>query len=728
MELKTASSTGSVHGIVDMVRGAIEVTSVPTEEHTAPGWMEVLTEISSAMSVLTAARDVALVKLAAIEEVVTEDGVVGEQVNGIGAVSVDAAAMAATAQGVTPRFAQDQIDHAVTRVARVPALHKAMRAGRLDDYKAKCLGGELTGVPGDLANAVVTALEDEMESKTGPALRRRARAILSALAPELLEERIRAARNTIGLRRRTGEPGTDNWDAVFPSERSATVWAAIDALAREYKADDKYPTLEQARAYAMLDLISGNATVTTTLHITASADALAEAEATAAAAADSPHAGADGSMGEPVDATVGSTATADDPDMPAATTGHSASGETYVGVRASRGNECTWLPLTTLRELLPPTDAISDRPPRIAHPQSGALLDPEGSLSTDAYRPGVRLRRFIRLRDGHCRFPGCGVSARQCDIDHAVPWPTGPTAAANLILLCRRHHRVKQRHRWRVRLLADLRVEWIDPTGRRLVTDPVDHLLVGETRAAHVPPVTAEQVARMREDEALRDYADHLDEERRARESAPPPEPAPAMPWEVADPLARLMAQALDEEIAELTRLLHPTRDPAAAGPNDPAPQSVAEGWLGACVLELMVEQRDDYLEESQVPSRQPFRLDGTPVGALPAGVTPSPQRPLRGWATQEDRDRLAAAGITDTIHTREQAHEALAAHEQACLAAAWEARVQEIKTDRSRIDIEHPRVGIRYRIKRKERRAMRRERRRQARLRAQIRDGGPPF
>ncbi|MDO5503811.1 MAG: hypothetical protein Q4G67_11620 [Actinomycetia bacterium] len=39
MELKTASSTGSVHGIVDMVRGAIEVTSVPTEEHTAPEWM-----------------------------------------------------------------------------------------------------------------------------------------------------------------------------------------------------------------------------------------------------------------------------------------------------------------------------------------------------------------------------------------------------------------------------------------------------------------------------------------------------------------------------------------------------------------------------------------------------------------------------------------------------------------------------------------------------------------
>ncbi|MDO5503860.1 MAG: hypothetical protein Q4G67_11865, partial [Actinomycetia bacterium] len=285
MELKTAPRTGSVHGIVDMVRGAVEVSSVPPGDRRASEWMDVLTEISAAMSVLAAARDVTLVRLAAIEEVVTEDGVIGEQVNGLGTVSLDAAAMAATAQGVTTRFAQDQVQQAVTRVVRVPALQDAMVSGRLDDYKARCIAGELADVPAELARAVVTALEDEMPAKSGPALRRRTRDILFALAPELLKERIREARNTVSLRRQGGEPGTDWWAGVFPSEKAATVWAAIDALARRYKADGTYPTLEQARAHALLDLVSGNATVETVLHVTASADALAEAAAAAGGAA-----------------------------------------------------------------------------------------------------------------------------------------------------------------------------------------------------------------------------------------------------------------------------------------------------------------------------------------------------------------------------------------------------------------------------------------------------------
>ena len=51
---------------------------------------------------------------------------------------------------------------------------------------------------------------------------------------------------------------------------------------------------------------------------------------------------------------------------------------------------------------------------------------------------------FVRTRDQHCRFPGCAVRARYCDLDHVVPWPSGPTAPRNLICLCRRHHRVKQ--------------------------------------------------------------------------------------------------------------------------------------------------------------------------------------------------------------------------------------------------------------------------------------------
>jgi hypothetical protein len=38
-----------------------------------------------------------------------------------------------------------------------------------------------------------------------------------------------------------------------------------------------------------------------------------------------------------------------------------------------------------------------------------------------------------------CRFPGCDKPAEVCDLDHTVPFPTGPTHASNLKLLCRYH-------------------------------------------------------------------------------------------------------------------------------------------------------------------------------------------------------------------------------------------------------------------------------------------------
>ena len=53
------------------------------------------------------------------------------------------------------------------------------------------------------------------------------------------------------------------------------------------------------------------------------------------------------------------------------------------------------------------------------------------------------LRRAVIVRDRHCRFPGCDRPHAWCDAHHVVHWADGgPTALANLILLCRRHHRL----------------------------------------------------------------------------------------------------------------------------------------------------------------------------------------------------------------------------------------------------------------------------------------------
>jgi hypothetical protein len=65
------------------------------------------------------------------------------------------------------------------------------------------------------------------------------------------------------------------------------------------------------------------------------------------------------------------------------------------------------------------------------------------------------LRRAVVVRDRHCRFPGCDRPQAWCDAHHVVHWADGgSTALQNLILLCRRHHRmVHERRGFRLELM-----------------------------------------------------------------------------------------------------------------------------------------------------------------------------------------------------------------------------------------------------------------------------------
>lgn len=53
------------------------------------------------------------------------------------------------------------------------------------------------------------------------------------------------------------------------------------------------------------------------------------------------------------------------------------------------------------------------------------------------------MRRAVIVRDGQCRFPGCDRPHTWCDVHHVVHWAAGgATCVDNLLLLCRRHHRM----------------------------------------------------------------------------------------------------------------------------------------------------------------------------------------------------------------------------------------------------------------------------------------------
>jgi len=79
------------------------------------------------------------------------------------------------------------------------------------------------------------------------------------------------------------------------------------------------------------------------------------------------------------------------------------------------------------------------------------------------------MRRAVIARDRHCRFPGCDRPSTWCDAHHVVHWADGgPTSVANLLLLCRRHHRMVHARRGFSLRMVNGRPEFRRPDGSSL--------------------------------------------------------------------------------------------------------------------------------------------------------------------------------------------------------------------------------------------------------------------
>ena len=98
----------------------------------------------------------------------------------------------------------------------------------------------------------------------------------------------------------------------------------------------------------------------------------------------------------------------------------------------------------------------------LTDPATGHLLEVDPSR----YEPPAALARFIRVRDRTCRFPGCGVPAERCDLDHTIAHRKGgPTDHTNLGPFHRYHHRGKHEGGWQVAQPEPGTFVWTSPTG-----------------------------------------------------------------------------------------------------------------------------------------------------------------------------------------------------------------------------------------------------------------------
>jgi len=76
-------------------------------------------------------------------------------------------------------------------------------------------------------------------------------------------------------------------------------------------------------------------------------------------------------------------------------------------------------------------------------------------------------RTALAVRDGGCVFPGCARPLAWCEAHHIQHWlDGGPTDLANLVLLCRAHHRAVHEGGWRLVRLPDGRLTATPPHRR----------------------------------------------------------------------------------------------------------------------------------------------------------------------------------------------------------------------------------------------------------------------
>ncbi|WP_022884111.1 HNH endonuclease signature motif containing protein [Glaciibacter superstes] len=105
----------------------------------------------------------------------------------------------------------------------------------------------------------------------------------------------------------------------------------------------------------------------------------------------------------------------------------------------------------------------------LTHPETGIVL----SFGKDRYRPPKDLRDWLTLRDGTCRYPGCGRPASETDIDHTRDAQFGgPTDESNLSNLCRPHHLLKHLTAWKLTQKPGSILEWTSPLGATAITTP----------------------------------------------------------------------------------------------------------------------------------------------------------------------------------------------------------------------------------------------------------------
>lgn len=324
---------------------------------------------------------------------------------------------------LTRRSADTQLDVAVGVRRRLPRVWQALCDGSIDVPRARVLLSGTSHLDEQLARLVVDQIVEDAHRLTTGQLRDRLRRLCIASDADTAAARYQEAIEQRRLVVEASPEGTAHLMGFdLPPDRVAEVTRRIDRLAKHLNRAAESRTIDQIRADVFLDLLTGERRDT---------------------------------RGGVVDLHVDLKTLAELAESPADLAGYG--------------------------------PVIADIARQVAEAQTDGqwrftITDPTTGLpvhdGTTRRRPTTAQRRSVEARDQVCVFPGCRMPARQCDLDHRIPWSQRHETSTDGLAPGCRHDHVVVRHGlgWRHEPL---------PGGDHLWTSPLGHRY---TTSGHKPP------------------------------------------------------------------------------------------------------------------------------------------------------------------------------------------------------------------------------------------------
>ncbi|SHM63481.1 protein of unknown function [Cryptosporangium aurantiacum] len=366
---------------------------------------------------------------------------------------------------------------------------RALAEGRITYRHAVEIVQALEPLDDDRAADVEALLLDAAERKTPAQLGRQARKEVAKADPDGADRRHRRARKG---RRVDVVPLPDamaELRAILPADDAARVRAAIDQVAGRTAARGDDRTIDQRRADALVALAElGALTAIGHGHCPHCGNAHGECARGSSTATSGPGSESPASEGPGSDG-PGSEGPGSDGHCHGAAPSSDVVAAVLAGKRAAPPRVALTAPLSTV---LGATNLPGDLtgygpvPPSVVRALAADgkwekwLTDNRGvvtDLGRSTYRPSAGLAALVRATYPTCVFPGCSQPSYRCDLDHNVRRiDGGPTSAANLVALCRRHHRAKDEGGWGLHHDADSgSCTWTSPAGHTYTVDPPTH-------------------------------------------------------------------------------------------------------------------------------------------------------------------------------------------------------------------------------------------------------------